>query len=330
MLRYESMKKPLTAQQLLELSATSPALEQFGLGSGAPYIAFNLRGSDPSLSDWLQHLPCPVIGIGDGALNAACDVVLHNDKKLPVITRNINAAPLAAMVLVQHLRASEKLSLANTLTAESFAYATVQNGPEFQKWLSGYQKQSLPTSNAPQLLIESDNEVLSLTLNRSETRNSIGTDMRDALFEALDIALVDDSFTKVKLTGNGATFSIGGAIEEFGEVSDPATAHWVRSLRLPALKLAQLSDKLNVHVNGAAIGAGAEIAAFGSYISASPKAWFQLPELKYGLIPGAGGTASIPRRIGRQKTAYMALSMGKITAKTALDWGLIDHVINED
>lgn len=328
MLRYESMKKPLTAQQLLELSAASPARERFGPSSDIPYIAFDLRDSDPSLSDWLRHLPCPVIGIGEGALSPACDVVLPHDKKLPIIARNITHAPIAAMVLVQHLRASENLSLRDTLTAESFAYAAVQNGPEFQNWLSGYQRQSLPISNAPQLLIESDNDVLSLTLNRAETRNAIGTEMRDALCEALDIALVDDSFSKVKLTGHGATFSTGGAVEEFGEVSDPATAHWVRSLRLPAQKLAQLSDKLHVHVNGAAIGAGAEIAAFGYHVTASPKAWFQLPELKYGLIPGAGGTASIPKRIGRQKTAYMALSMEKIKAKTALDWCLIDQIID--
>jgi enoyl-CoA hydratase/carnithine racemase len=144
----------------------------------------------------------------------------------------------------------------------------------------------------------------------------------------LDLALADPQFAKVKLTAHGATFSTGGAIEEFGEVADPATAHWVRSLRLPAWRLARLRDKLEVHVNGAAIGAGAEMAAFGSHVTASPKAWFQLPELKYGLIPGAGGTVSVPRRIGRQKTAYMALSMEKIRAETALEWGLIDAIID--
>ena len=66
---------------------------------------------------------------------------------------------------------------------------------------------------------------------------------------------------------------------------------------------------------------------FGSHVTASPKAWFQLPELKYGLIPGAGGTVSLPRRIGRQRTAYLALSMKKISAQTALHWGLIDDIV---
>ena len=111
-------------------------------------------------------------------------------------------------------------------------------------------------------------------------------------------------------------------------MSDPATAHWVRSLRLPAWWLARLQDKLDIHVNGAAIGAGVEIAAFAKRVTTSKDAWFQLPELKYGLIPGAGGTASLPSRIGRQRTAYMALSMDKIRANTALDWGLIDAIID--
>jgi len=214
------------------------------------------------------------------------------------------------------------------LTAESFAYSAIQNGPEFQNWLSGYEAKPLSISDNSAVKVDIANTTLSLTLNQLESRNAIGTVMRDALCEALDIALMDTQISKVILTGSGATFSTGGAIEEFGEVSDPAIAHWVRSLRLPAWRLARMKDKLEIHVNGAAIGAGTEIAAFGTRVTASSKAWFQLPELKYGLIPGAGGTASIPRRIGRQKTAYMALSMEKIRAETALGWGLIDAIID--
>jgi len=332
MLEYESMKKPqdpiLTFRDLTELASSHPPLESFGPGSDSIYLTFELEKSDSSLNTWLKDVPCPVIGIGTGTLQDACDVVLKDKNKLPTLIKNINHAPLAAMVLVQHLRASETLSLRDALTAESFAYAALQNGPEFQKWLSGYKGKSLSISDNPVVEIAIDGQTLYLTLNQPESRNAIGTMIRDALCEALDIALVDDQISQVTLTGNGATFSIGGAIEEFGEVSDPATAHWIRSLRLPAWRLVRLKEKLEVHVNGAAIGAGAEMAAFGKHVTASSKAWFQLPELKYGLIPGAGGTASILRRIGRQKTAYMALSMEKIRAETALDWGLIDAIID--
>ena len=328
MLEYESMKKPLRYRELKELARSHPPQESFGPTSKNPYIAFELDSSELNLSTWIKELPCPVIGIGKGALQDACDVVLTDTKKLPKLIKNINHAPLAAMVLVQHLRASESLSLQDALTAESLAYAAIQNGPEFQNWLSDYEGSCLYISDNLAVKIDIDNHSLALTLNHPETRNAIGTIMRDSLCEALDIALTDQQISQVSLTGNGTTFSTGGAIEEFGEVSDPATAHWVRSLRLPAWRLARLQEKLEVHVNGAAIGAGAEIAAFGKHVTASSRAWFQLPELKYGLIPGAGGTASIPRRIGRQKTAYMSLSMEKIRAETALVWGLIDAIID--
>lgn len=317
----------LTNTEFEALAESRPSRDDFGPESPNPYLAFDLTNVDEAWAGWVRDLPCPVIGIGDGPLAQACDVVLPDTNKLKRLTENITTAPLAAMVLVQHLRASESLTMEDALTAESFAYSTVQNGPEFQKWLAGYTGKNLPTSIEPDLIVDVQGDVLNLALNRPETRNAIGIDMRDALCEALDLALCGTDFSKVTLTGNGATFSTGGAIEEFGEVSDPATAHWVRSLRLPAWRLARLKN-LDIHVNGAAIGAGAEIAAFGSQVTATSKAWFQLPELKYGLIPGAGGTASITSRIGRQRTAYMALSMDKVRAETALNWGLIDAIID--
>ena len=59
---------------------------------------------------------------------------------------------------------------------------------------------------------------------------------------------------------------------------------------------------------------------------ARPDASFWLPELSLGLVPGAGGTVSLPRRIGRQRTAWLALSGRAIDAQTALDWGLVDEL----
>jgi enoyl-CoA hydratase/carnithine racemase len=69
-----------------------------------------------------------------------------------------------------------------------------------------------------------------------------------------------------------------------------------------------------------------EIAAFGNRVTATSNAWFQLPELVMGLIPGAGGCVSVPRRIGRQRAALMILSGRRVNAATALHWGLIDAI----
>ena len=79
-------------------------------------------------------------------------------------------------------------------------------------------------------------------------------------------------------------------------------------------------------VHGVSVGAGVEFAAFAERVVAAPNASFQLPEVSIGLIPGAGGCVSIPRRIGRQRAAWLALSGRRINAATALEWGLVDEI----
>ena len=66
--------------------------------------------------------------------------------------------------------------------------------------------------------------------------------------------------------------------------------------------------------------------AFAERVVAAPDTHFQLPEVAMGLVPGAGGTASLPRRIGRQHTVWLGLSGVAIDAPTALEWGLIDAI----
>ena len=88
----------------------------------------------------------------------------------------------------------------------------------------------------------------------------------------------------------------------------------------------RLRDRIEARLHGACIGAGIELPAFAGKIIASRDAFFQLPEVGMGLIPGAGGTASILPRIGRQRLAHMALSGNRIDAETALDWGLVDAI----
>jgi enoyl-CoA hydratase/carnithine racemase len=124
----------------------------------------------------------------------------------------------------------------------------------------------------------------------------------------------------------GPAFCSGGDLDEFGTLPDPATAHAVRSTRNPGRLLARCADRLRAELHGACVGAGIELAAFAGRVTASEDAFFQLPEVAMGLVPGAGGTVSIPRRIGRQRTAYLALSGLSVDAPTARHWGLIDGI----
>jgi enoyl-CoA hydratase/carnithine racemase len=72
-----------------------------------------------------------------------------------------------------------------------------------------------------------------------------------------------------------------------------------------------------------------ELPAFAHRVVATRDATFGLPEVGLGLIPGAGGTVSLPRRIGRHRTARLGLSGAAIDAATALEWGLVDEIVDE-
>jgi enoyl-CoA hydratase/carnithine racemase len=85
-------------------------------------------------------------------------------------------------------------------------------------------------------------------------------------------------------------------------------------------------DKTIAYLHGACIGAGIEMTAFAGHLIAAQGTTFALPEVGFGLVPGAGGTVSMPRRIGRQRTALLALSGQPIDAGLAHQWGLIDAI----
>ncbi len=317
-------------------SAYGPACGPF---DAQPFLLVDLHDRDrlaPSeandLSSWLRRQPCPVIGLGerDRAPDVAdaCDLVVAGRDSLASISANIGRWPLAAMTLVQVLRETAPVPPAGALTIESLAFATLQSGPEFRKWSAANPAapQRIKTDDGPPVLIEREGTRLMLWLNRPSSRNAMTVEMRDALVEAFALAAADRSIDTVTLEAAGACFCTGGAVEEFGTAPDPLSAHAIRSLRLPAAALLRTRAASRFRVHGACIGSGVELAAFASHLSATPDAFFQLPELRFGLIPGAGGCVSLPRRIGRQRTAYMALSMRRINAATALDWGLVDAI----
>jgi enoyl-CoA hydratase/carnithine racemase len=163
-------------------------------------------------------------------------------------------------------------------------------------------------------------------LDRPSKRNAFSAEMRDALCEALALAIHDDSIARVTLSGAGPSFCSGGDLDEFGSLPDPATAHAIRSTRSPAALLARVAGRAEARVHGACVGAGVELPAFCARVVAARDSFFQLPELGMGLVPGAGGTVSLPRRIGRQRSAWLALTRRRLGAAEALAWGLVDEL----
>jgi hypothetical protein len=236
------------------------------------------------------------------------------------------ANPQATTVLAGLLRWTGTLDVPAALDAESLAYSTLLGGPEFAAWLRRRGPRPLPPSAEEPVLLRREGDRLRITLNRPERRNAYGRELRDALVSALEVVSWDDGIVHVVLDGAGPSFCSGGDLDEFGTAPDPVTAHLVRTRAGAALPLHKVADRVEVRLHGACVGAGIEVPAYAHRIVAAPDTRLRLPEIAMGLIPGAGGTVSIPRRIGRWRTLHLALAGEFIDAGTALSWGLVDEI----
>jgi len=338
--------KPIPVRTLVEVvdQLQSPyAQEQYSCLTGEPVLVVDLAGDDAARDavsidrarQGLRELACPSIaiaadppGVCAARLLDRFDIVLESEDELAPIVETSQRTPIAALALVQLLRHSEDLEIHDALIAESLVYSTLQSGPEFGSWVEGQTGWARAVeSEEPAVLVLRDGERVHLTLNRPERHNAFSREMRDGLSEALRVVVADESIEEVVLRGAGANFCSGGDLGEFGSLTDPATAHVVRSTRNASRLLARCAERVRVVVQGACVGAGVELPAFARHVAAQRDAWFWLPEVAMGLVPGAGGSVSIPRRIGRQRTAHMALSGARIDAETALAWGLIDEIV---
>ncbi|MFF2846233.1 enoyl-CoA hydratase/isomerase family protein [Streptomyces sp. NPDC058001] len=248
------------------------------------------------------------------------------DSALARIESAVLGNPHASTVLDQVLRTGAGLPVPDGLRVESFAYSTLLGGPEFAEWLDGRGPKSVAAPRDDLVLVERSGDTLRITLDHPARRNAFSAALRDALVDALDLAAADHSLRRVELWGNGPAFCSGGDLAEFGTATDPVRAHLVRTGRSAAARLAELSARVHVLLHGPCVGAGIELPSFAAHVVAAPDTRIRLPEIRMGLIPGAGGTVGIARRIGRWRTAYLALTGIAIGAQLALEWGLVDEI----
>jgi enoyl-CoA hydratase/carnithine racemase len=275
---------------------------------------------------WLEHATFTLTD--DDTDDRRAVTVPSIDSATAELAARIDRWPLAAAVCDDVLRSVDPAgpTLAGVVT-ESLAYSTLQGGPEFARWLAERGPAHLPDIADP-VQAHRDGNTLRIAFNRPRRHNAFSTDARAALLEALTVAQVDPSVDEVVLTGSGPSFCSGGDLDEFGTFADPASAHLARTRYSPALMLdaltARLGEACRAEVRGQVLGSGLEMAAFCGRVEAAPDSVFGLPELGLGLIPGAGGTVSVTRRIGRWRTAYLVLFGRTLDADTALAWGLVD------
>jgi hypothetical protein len=309
----------------MDIAAMTIAAQRLWLGeilTDAPLCFIDLE-AEVGMPDLLRLPPCPVIGLGDirHPLAEKLDAVIEQPVSVDGLARQVLASPKAAAVIVQLLRILPDMPPEDGLTAESLAYGLLQGSTEHRLWIAAREQGASAVRSAGKVGVVRHHDRLIITLNHPANNNAIDRGMRDALGEAFILATLDPELRHISLRGAGRTFSLGADLGEFGTTSDPATAHDIRAHTLPARALAGCAGKLDVHV--------LELAAWATRLTAARDAWFQLPELAMGILPGAGGCVSLTRRIGRQRTALMILSGKRISARQALDWGLIDAIVDD-
>jgi 3-hydroxyacyl-CoA dehydrogenase len=171
------------------------------------------------------------------------------------------------------------------------------------------------------LTIEGDVAVLTLD---SPPVNALSAAVRDGLARGLDRALEEDSVRALVLICAGRTFIAGADISEFGKPPQGVSL-------LDVLDAIEASTKpVIAAIHGTALGGGLETALSCNYRVAVPSAKFGVPEVKLGLLPGAGGTQRLPRLVGVPQALEMVTSGTPIGAKQALAAGLIDDITPED
>jgi 3-hydroxyacyl-CoA dehydrogenase len=169
---------------------------------------------------------------------------------------------------------------------------------------------------------EKRGDILVVTSN-SPPVNALGAAVRIGLDKAFDAAASDDSIKAVVLICEGQTFFAGADITEFGKPPvEPM---------LPAViaRMEALDKPVVAAIHGTALGGGLETALCAHYRVAVPSAKLGVPEVKLGLLPGAGGTQRLPRVVGVKAALEMTAKGDPIPAKLANQWGLVDEVVEE-
>jgi enoyl-CoA hydratase len=172
-------------------------------------------------------------------------------------------------------------------------------------------------------------KVAFITLNRPKALNALNAQLMDELGHALKAFDADEAIGCMVITGSEKAFAAGADIAAMAKYSfvdvykgDFITRNWetIRSIRKPVIAA----------VSGIALGGGCELAMMCDFIIASDTAKFGQPEIKIGVIPGAGGTQRLPRAVGKSKAMDMALTARMMDAAEAERAGLVSRVVPLD
>lgn len=177
-----------------------------------------------------------------------------------------------------------------------------------------------------EVVLSGTDGVLEIRLNRPERKNALTRAMYQTVSAALEEADQDPSIRVALLTGTGDTFTSGNDIRDF----QARAASTERRSGSPFLQaISSMRKPLIAAVNGAAIGVGTTMLFHCDLIVAARSARFVMPFTSLALVPEAASTLLVPRLLGHQRASALLLLGEPLDAKTALEWGLVNRVVED-
>jgi len=162
-----------------------------------------------------------------------------------------------------------------------------------------------------------------ITLNRPEALNALTPAMVEAVDRALDAALADADVRAIVLTGTGRAFCAGADLKAARERGDAAAAAFLEACRRLADRIERFPRPVIAAVNGTAVAAGLELLLCCDLAVAAEEARIGDGHANFALLPGAGGSVRLPRRIGAARAKYMMFTAEMLPAARLVEWGLL-------
>lgn len=181
------------------------------------------------------------------------------------------------------------------------------------------------------LLVHTENNICTITVNRPDKLNALNKTVMDELDDAIDVVYKDPAIQSAIITGAGNKAFIAGAdISEFLALTHEEGIDLSRKGQDIFFKIEQSHKPIVAAVNGFALGGGCELAMACHFRIAAENAKFGQPEVNLGLIPGYGGTQRLTQLIGKGRALELLMTGGMIDAAAALQYGLVNYVVPQD
>lgn len=186
--------------------------------------------------------------------------------------------------------------------------------------------------NYKNLLINTDNQIATITINRERKLNALNKETIEELHDAFNNLNNNESIKVIILTGSGTKAFVAGAdISEFADFDTKQGAFLAKNGQDILFNFIEnLNTPVIAAVNGFALGGGLELAMACHFRIASDNAKMGLPEVSLGVIPGYGGTQRLPKLIGKGKAIEMIMTANMIGANEAKEYGLVNYVVTQE